>query len=93
MTNRTPAAWEGDLRAAPAWQEVKALFARHGLSSPPVRLRDEIVMILVRYRNLRDAARVYDAVMSRDIPVGDGYARWVHEARAAREELRDALES
>lgn len=34
----------------PAWQEIDRLFQRHGLQPPPYRLRDELVMHLLAYR-------------------------------------------
>lgn len=37
----------------PAWREIVELFARHGLTPPPTRLRDELVDHLLSHRELR----------------------------------------
>lgn len=35
--------------SAPAWVRINALFVKHGLPAPPVRLRDELVVWLCAY--------------------------------------------
>jgi hypothetical protein len=39
----------------PAWQAIEDLFARHGMASPPTRLRDELVSHLVAHREQRQS--------------------------------------
>jgi hypothetical protein len=37
----------------PAWKQIVDLFKAHGLAEPPTRLRDELVVHLVAYREQR----------------------------------------
>lgn len=52
----------------PAWKVVNALFERHSLEPPPVRLRDELVGWYIAYEAARDMGSRVAAPERTEVP-------------------------